>query len=413
MSFWAKLRQKNPPEREVASLKSPAARSPELSLPARKPQTGGIAHSLNAFGLRLLQEEASRAPEKNIFISPLSVFLALAMAEVGAAGETKSAMRQALSLPADATQEALNQATVALMKKLRLAKSVDLTIANALWADVEATVAAEFLSVCQEVYDAAVQAIELSQPGAAIAINKWVAEKTRGNIRDIVTPGDIAGAPAVITNAVYFRGKFSIPFRKEATRAKPFHLPNGSERLVPMMRQKYLDGAYRHGKGFEAAVLDYEGSRIELYLLLPTEGVSPEDILKEETLPHLFVQDESFVLDLTMPRCTLDFTSRLKSSLTQMGMGMAFQYPGADFTPLGSPLFFIGEVIHKTRLEVDEQGTVAAAATSLVVALGTALPRRIPEKRTLVFDRPFAVLLRDRISGANLFAGVVYEPHTN
>jgi serine protease inhibitor len=222
----------------------------------------------------------------------------------------------------------------------------------------------------------------------------------------------VAGAPAVITNAVHFRGKFSIPFRKDATQAKPFHLANGSERLVPMMQQKHLDGAYRHGKGFEAAVLDYERSMIELYMLLPTKGVSPEGILNEETVPDLFVQDESFALDLTMPRFTLDFTNRLKSSLTQMGMGIAFQYPGADFTPLGSPLFFIGEVIHKTRLEVDEEGTVAAAATSLM-ALGAALPRRIPQKKTLVFDRPFAVLLRDRISGANLFAGVVYEPQTN
>jgi serine protease inhibitor len=412
VSFWAKLLQKRAPEREVASLKSSVASSPELGLPARKPLTGGIADSLNAFGLRLLDEEASRAPKKNVFISPLSVFLALAMAEVGAAGETKSAMRRALSLPADASQEALNQATVALMKKLQLAESLDLTIANALWVDIEATVAAQFQSVCQEVYDAAVQALELSQPGAAMAINQWVAEKTRGKIRDIVTPEAIAGAAAVITNAVYFRGKFSIPFPKEATQAKPFHLTNRSEKLVPMMRQKDLDGAYRHGKGVEAAVLNYEGSRIELYLLLPTEGVPPEDVLKEDRLPAFFVRDESFVLDLTMPRFTLDFTSRLKSSLTQMGMGRAFQHTGADFTPLGSPLFFIGEVIHKTRLEVDEEGTVAAAATSLEVAVSAAL-RRIPEKRTLVFDRPFAVLLRDRISRANLFAGVVYEPHTN
>ncbi len=420
MSFWAKLWQKKAPlsiEREVASLKSPEASSPEasspeLGLPAWRPPTDGMAHSLNAFGLRLLQEEASRATNENIFISPLSVFLALAMAEVGAGGETKSAMRQALDLPADASQEELNQATVALMKKLRLPTSADLTIANALWVDVEGTVGAEFASVCQEVYDAAVQAIELSQPGAAPAINKWVAEKTRGNIRDIVTPGDIADAAAVITNAVYFRGKFIIPFRKEATQAKPFHLANGSEKLVPMMRQKYLEGAYRRGKGFEAAVLHYEGWRIELYLLLPTIGVSPEDILKEETLPDLLVQDDSVVLDLTMPRFTLDFTSRLKASLTQMGMGIAFQFPGADFTPMGSPLFFIGNVIHKTRLEVDEEGTVAAAATSVVMTLSAAIPR-IPRKRALVFDRPFAVLLRDKISGTNLFAGVVYEPQTN
>jgi serine protease inhibitor len=172
VSFWAKLRKKNAPEREVASLKSLAASSPELSLPASKPQIGGIAHSLNAFGLRLLQEVASRTSKKNIFISPVSVFLALAMAEVGAAGETKSAMRRALRLPADASQEALNQATVAFLKKLRLAESLDLTIANALWVDTETTVAAEFVNVCQEVYGAAVQAMELSKPGAAMAINQ-------------------------------------------------------------------------------------------------------------------------------------------------------------------------------------------------------------------------------------------------
>jgi serine protease inhibitor len=106
---------------------------------------------------------------------------------------------------------------------------------------------------------------------------------------------------------------------------------------------------------------------------------------------------------------SIDFSSQLKESLTQMGMAIAFEYPGADFSPLGSSFFFIGEVIHKTRLEVDEEGTVAAAATAEMVCLGSMMPR--PRKtRTLVFDRPFAVLLIDTATGTTLFAGVIYEP---
>jgi serpin B len=410
VSFWAKLRQQNAAPRhegEVVSRKSPAEISPEWIAEAQ-----AVPHSLNAFGLRLLQEEASRAPKQNIFISPLSVFLALAMTETGAGGETKAAIRGALCLPADASQAALNQAAVALMKKLRLVGAAELAIANALWVDTRAAVRAEFVQDCQKVYDAAVRAIDLSQPSAVTDINHWVAEKTRGKIPKIVTPADIAACPAVITNAVYFSGKYSYPFRKEATQPRPFHLGGGGEKIVPMMRQGGRIGDYRRGKKFEAAVIGYQGSMMHLYMLLPAPGVPPEKILTEESLEELLVPHESIAHELAMPRFTLDFECRLKGPLTRMGMGVAFEYPAADFTPMGSPLFYIGEVIHKTRLEVDEEGTVAAAAVAEMVALGCA-PRRIIENRTLVFDRPFAVLLRHSISGANLFAGVVNDPQTN
>ncbi len=402
MSFWARLRQKN--ARQLA----PQARDPVVD--SRISRADGLARSLHAFGLTLLQQEVSQRPKQNVFISPLSVFLALAMTETGAGGETKAAMRRALALPADASQEEVNQSTVTLMKKLRAWRGAELTIANALWVDVRATIAPEFARVCEEVYEAAVRALELNEPSAAMAINQWVAEKTRGKIPNIVTPKATEDLAAVITNAVYFKGKFRHPFKKEATQPKPFHLPNGSEKLVPMMRQRGLDGAYRFGKRFEAAVLGYEGSAIELYMLLPAGGVSPEQVLTEESLANWSVEQEPVELDLSMPRFRMDFASQLKEPLTRMGMGIAFQYPGADFTPLGSSLFFIGEVIHKTLLEVDEEGTVAAAGTSVHQVLGAPLRQVVPKKKTLVFDRPFAVLLRDATSRADLFAGVVYDP---
>ena len=364
MSFWARLRQRN--ARQLA----PQAREPVVD--SWISAADGAAQSLHTFGLTLLQQEVSQTPKQNVFLSPLSVFLALAMTETGAGGETKAAMRRALTLPADASQEEVNESAVVLMKKLRASSGAELTIANGLWVDVRATIAPEFARVCQEVYDAAVRAVDLNEPSAALAINQWVAEKTRGKIPHIVTPEATANLAAVITNAVYFKGKFCDPFKKEATQPKPFHLANGGEKLVPMMRQGDLQGAYRFGKRFEAAVLGYEGSAIELYMLLPTKGVGPEEILTEESLADLFVEQEPVELDLSMPRFTIDFTSQLKAPLTRMGMGIAFQYPGADFTPLGSPLFFIGEVIHKTRLEVDEEGTVAAAASAVMMALASA-----------------------------------------
>ncbi len=179
--------------------------------------------------------------------------------------------------------------------------------------------------------------------------------------------------------------------------------------MVPMMRSGGLADSFRSGKRFEAAILRYNDSGIALYMLLPAKGTSPEHILREESVRELLVAKESPALELFMPRFTLDLSVQLKEPLTRMGMGIAFQYQGADFSSLGSPPLFIGEVIHKTRLEMDEEGTVAAAATAMLMPTSALRPQHVKTK-TLVFDRPFAVLLRDLITGAIVFAGVVYEP---
>jgi serpin B len=185
-----------------------------------------------------------------------------------------------------------------------------------------------------------------------------------------------------------------------------------------MMHKVGMGAQYRSGKGCEAAALRYAGgevkgfrraSSIELILILP-EKASPEDVLKEDLSPLYRNPNEEIVLNLSLPRFKMDFERQLNRSLERMGMGIALQYPGADFVPMGSELFYIGSVLHKTRLEVDEEGTVAAAATANCIALGSPMVRREPKTKTLVFDRPFAVLLRDNIKGVVLFAGVVYEP---
>lgn len=427
MSLWQRLwRRETPPpksgvipvedSRERAVQRMPPRILPK-EWPAPRPGTlagGGIGGCIDAFGHEFLYRECIRQPHQNVFVSPLSVFLALAMAESGAGGATKAAMRRALRLPADASDAEVRDAASAILKKMRPRGEAELSIANALWVAENSGITPEFIAGCEEAFDAAIRTLDLSQPSAAGDINKWVAEKTKGKIPQIVTPGDIREAPAVITNAVYFRAKFVNKFRKELTRPEPFFLANGLQKQVPMMLRDGISRAYFSGSRFEAAALPYRDSNMVLYVVLPKKGTTPEEALANDlaandalTSPKDLAEEP--LLNLRIPRFTLDFESPLRTSLAQMGMGIAFEYPGADFTPMGSKEFMIGEVVHKTRLEVDEEGTVAAAATALTVT-GCVIPRREPKVVTLVVDRPFAIVLRDVVARTTIFSGVVYEP---
>src|ERR1700674_3588575 len=305
MPLWERFKRKEVPQ--VTGLETHSSKS----------LTDGAEYSLQSFGLALLQQESSVRLKLNIFISPLSIFLALAMTENGAAGETKAAMRKVLALPADVSEEAVNESAAVLLTSLR-SQHAEFAIANALWVAVRFTIAPDFVHVCQEIYDATAQTLDLSQRSSTTTINDWVSEKTRGKIPSIVTPNGIEGLPAILTNAVYFKGKFRIPFRKEATRLRAFYLADGREKMVPMMRSGGLADSFRSGKRFEAAILRYNDSGIALYMLLPAKGTSPEHILREESVRELLVAKESPALELFMPRFTLDLSVQLKEPLTRM-----------------------------------------------------------------------------------------------
>jgi len=366
------------------------------------------AEAQNGFGLRLVAGLAGERRQGNVFVSPSSVFLALAMLENGAEGQTRAAMRRTLEVPAGVSEDATQASASALLTALRSQEGVELSIANALWSDRSLPLAPAFVQRCQDLYEAQAFTLDFRKPGAAEAINDWVNEKTRGKIPSIVTPQIVSVSKAILTNAVYFKGCWRDPFPKQATLEGTFHLADGGQKKVPFMHQGALHGAYRSGDGFEAAVLPYEGSGMALCAILPAPGKSPEQALTKVSIQKLLQNNEPFDLELRLPRFTLGFSASLKPALGQMGMGIAFQDRGAEFAPLGSPLFYIGDVLHKTRLEVDEEGTVAAAATG--IAMHASALRRSLEKKTLVFDRPFALLLCDTTTGAILFAGVIYEP---
>jgi serpin B len=390
--------------------------SPQASPSPTAAQSAIAADGVNSFGLKLLAEMAGHGKGQDVFISPLSVFFALAMTESGAAGQTRADMRKALTVPGTVGEDALHESASALLKSLQAQTGVRLAIANALWSDARLPLAPSFVERCRNLYQAEASTLDLSSPGAAGTINAWVKQKTEEKIPTIVSPDNLNGSPAVLTNAVYFKGGWEYKFDKGETKEGDFHLGNshaghqGKIKKVAFMHRASISRGYRSGPGYEAAALPYASSDIVLYAILPPRGKTPEEALTKISVASLRSASPPVDLDLKLPKFTLDFAAVLNTPLEKIGMASAFR-GGADFLPMGSPKFYIGQVLHKTRLEVDEEGTVAAAATAVVMRATAAM--RPPEKKTLVFDRPFALLLCDTRTGAILFAGVIYEPQSN
>ena len=397
----------------LATLTALGVAQPNTAPTAEPPSPDGTnasaTQAINTFGLKLVTDVAAGEKHRNVFVSPLSVFAAMAMAETGAAGKTQKEIRQALSVSPSMSEDTLHQSISALLKSLQSQKGVELSIANALWSNQRWPLAARFVQQCHKFYEAQATTLDFTQPSSvANTINNWVKEKTKGKIPEIVSPAAVREAKAILTNAVYFKGGWTYIFDKDLTKPGTFHLADGKEKQVPLMHQSSIKEAYRSGEGFEAAALPYENSEMVMYAILPAPDKSPEEILDGISIEKLRNASELNELDLRLPRFALDFSAALKTTLEHMGMSAAFQM-GAEFGPMGSPNFYIGDVLHRTRLEVDEKGTVAAAATAVGVLGGVMMPRPIL-KKVLVFDRPFAILLCDARTGTILFAGVIYEP---
>src|SRR5215472_4026128 len=197
--------------------------SNEPSSPAGGAGPEAAASAVNAFGLKLFSDVAGHKDE-NVLVSPLSVFLALAMTESCAASTTRQAMRHALAVPGTENDEALHQSASALLKSLQSQKGVQLSIANALWSDARLPLAPAFVERCRKLYQADATTLDFSNPQAADTINRWVRQKTQDKIPEIVGPADVATALAVLTNALYFKGGWDYTFDKKQTQEGDFHL---------------------------------------------------------------------------------------------------------------------------------------------------------------------------------------------
>lgn len=363
------------------------------------------------FGIGLFHKVRAEDAGKNVFLSPASASLALAMTYNGARGETQQAMAKALAVEA-MTPADVNQANGALQTILANPDpKVQLEIANSIWYKQGLKVNAAFAKTAQDSYRAEVQPVAFGQPSAVKAINGWVSRATKERIPQIVNRTDALDRMYLI-NAIYFNGTWKEPFNEKSTRPLPFTRGDGSTKQHPMMWQS---GRYRYFKGdtFQAAVLPYGEGRMSLYVFVPDKGVTLEKFYEGltpanwESWMGRFAPKEGTV---TIPKLKLEYSKELNQPLKDLGMGIAFT-DRADFGALfdgNNEQLAISFVLQKTYLDMNEKGTEAAAVTVVGVVATSAPPAS--ERFALVADRPYFIAIRDDLTGAVLFMGSIVDP---
>jgi len=354
--------------------------------------------------------------ELNVFYSPYSISLALAMTYAGARGNTALEMAQALhlALPQERLRAASNALDQALASRgttvTQEGERFRLHVANALWGQKGYAFLATFLDLLAQNHGAGLRLLDFQGATEASrqAINQWVEEQTEQRIRDLLPSGSITPLTRlVLSNAIYFNAGWMYPFPESATADGAFYLLKGSTVNVPLMQQSERLG-YAEGPGYQAVELPYLGGELSMVVLLPAEGQFERlaQGLDAAQLADILGRIEHTQVALTLPRFKYESEFPLKEALQRLGMEEAFS-TNADFSGMdGRRDLFIDNVYHKAFVAVDEKGTEAAAATAVVIAL-TSMPAEPKEVRV---DRPFLFLIRDVESGAILFLGHVVNP---
>ncbi|HEX9633458.1 MAG TPA: serpin family protein [Gemmatimonadales bacterium] len=364
----------------------------------------------NRFAFKLFREvNAQEEAGANVFISPLSVGMALGMTYNGAAGTTRDAMQATLELGGMTLQE-VNESYQSLIALLReLDPRVTFTLANSIWYRDGIAVVPQFVNLNRQYFDAQVSALDFDDPGSVDVINGWVNDATRGKIAEIVTPPIDPLTIMFLINAIYFKGDWTQQFDKDRTRPEPFLLPDGSETSVPMMSSDGEASVRVHADA-DHTVLDlwYGGRAYSMTIVVPREPAAidqlAETVTQEQWNAWVAGLDSVETL-IAIPKFTLEYEVSLNAVLEALGMEIAFDKDQADFTNLyaGPERAYISKVKHKTFVDVNEEGTEAAAVTSVEIGI-TSAPQR------LVVDRPFLFAIRENFSGAILFLGKIVHP---
>ncbi|MGB3637389.1 MAG: serpin family protein [Rivularia sp. (in: cyanobacteria)] len=361
------------------------------------------------FGFNLFSQLLVKDNNKNIFFSPSSIAFALAMIYNGADGSTKKAMAKALELQGMSLQQ-INSSNAELKASLENADSqVTLNIANSLWADKNAIFKPDFIQNNQEFYQAKVTNLNFADAEAVSIINNWVKENTQGKINKIVDKID-PNQVLYLLNAIYFKGNWTKEFNQDKTAEFPFYLSTGEEKKHPMMSQSG-DYKYYETEKFQAVSLPYgENGRVSLYVFLPKQNSNLESFYENLNAANWDKWMSQFALrngSLHLPRFKMDYEATLNDALSALGMEEAFTN-NANFSEMGNNLK-ISQVKHKTFVEVNEQGTEAAATTSVGIELTSAqLPSQKPFE--MIVNRPFFCTIRDNQTGTILFMGSIVEP---
>ena len=385
--------------------------------PGNDPEVVGGAESVGAantqFGFNLFHEVRKTEQQANVFLSPFSVSVALAMTRNGAAAETERALTDTLQLQA-VDPETINAGYGELRQALAVSDpDVTLAVANSLWARQGVSFEPDFLQQNTDFFGAEISTLDFNDPSASETINQWTRDATHGKIEKIVDDAIDPATVLFLINAIYFKALWQREFDPARTHDGTFYLANGAEKQVPMMRQQHAFPYYR-GEGFQAVRLAYSDGQISFYIFLPdpdsdlTAFLGTLDAVSwEQWIPQFHAEE----VEVVMPKFRVAYEKMLNDPLKALGMAVAFDSERADFSPM-SPItasgqnLYIQEVVHKTFIDVTEAGTEAAGATSIGIGV-TSLP---PPPTPFHVDRPFFFAIHDDATRTLLFMGSVVNP---
>ena len=364
-----------------------------------------LTSSSSEFGFQVFRKILQDQPDSNLFISPLSISMALGMTYNGAEGETENAMRTTLGY-GDLSDEQINTNYASLINLLiNRDDKVQMDIANSIWIREGFPVQQDFIDLNKKYFNARVDNMNFSSSEAVEIINNWVSQNTNGKIEKIINKID----PLVVMyliNAIYFKAFWQYPFDTEQTSEGWFTKKNGDSVLCAFMQQEN-SFQYLETDKFQSVDLAYGEGSFSMSLLLPKSGYTVADIISDlnknewDTLTDQF---SPVTVIIKMPKFTLEYNITLNEVLKSLGMGIAFDEINADFSDINPDYqLYISNVLHKSFIQVDEKGTEAAAVTSVEISF-TSVPM------TVSFNRPFLFIIRERSSNTILFMGVLQEP---
>jgi serpin B len=367
-----------------------------------------LAMANTGFAFDLLKQIAGEQPNANVFISPFSVSSVLQMVANGAASDTKTEMQRVLKTTGLAP-DSLNSACKDLNESLNSQTNVILNLASAIWFQEGIHLKPGFVATNSRFFHAGLAPVDFQKPASAQIINDWADNSTHGKIKDVVQWPFDPLTKVILANAIYFKGQWAHPFDKSATKPRAFHLARGETKPTSMMWQrKTFD--YQEGDDFQAVRLPYAGGRLQMYLFLPNPSSSPAKLLagmdsntwRDKILPGFRDREGT----LAFPRFKLEYDVVLNDPLEALGMRHAFD--DADFSAMASEHLFVSRVKQKSFVEVNEEGTEAAAVTTGVMAAGIAMEP--PKPFEMIVDRPFFFVIGDDKTQSILFMGLVFDP---
>ncbi|HLH54234.1 MAG TPA: serpin family protein [Verrucomicrobiae bacterium] len=373
-------------------------------------ETGPLVQADSDFSFRLLKELSNEAPSANVFVSPFSISSVLQMMALGARGQTRDELQRVLGTTGLAETD-LNRQYQLLGQAISSSQSNEvLVLANALWYRAGAQLLPEFERANRDFYRATIGPLNFSDPSSARLMNQWAADNTHGKIPVIIQPPIPGDTAMILANAIYYKGTWQNPFDPKQTKPRGFTMRVGGTKQVPMMQQT-RSFEYQETPAFQAVQLSYTGNHLQMEVLLPGTNSSLQELVLSlsaqswhNTILPGFKSNRG---TLIIPRFGLRYGANLKQPLNRLGLKEALT-PEADFSGMSSSRLFISQVRHQSFVDVNEQGTEAAAVTTGVMALASF--RNQPPPFQMIVDRPFLFLISDRATGCILFAGLVLEP---